>query len=80
MKSIFANLKQIPNLTAKLIIAALLVANLFAFSLGSANIFNPQRNSQSAAQTEEFRVIKTGWQLMQWSYSLLRFYKGTPAE
>lgn len=70
---------NIKNLTAKVIVAVLLIANLLAFGVGYKQ-FSGNAEKYSETQEEKFDVLKSGWQLTHWSYSLLRHYKGTPAE
>ena len=78
--TLFNKIKKTPNFAAKIIIGLLLVANLLAFSIGHTH-FKLQQNSElSESSKEDFNVLKTGWQLMHWSYSLVKYYKGTPAE
>lgn len=71
--------QNIKNLTAKVIVAVLLIANLVAFAAGSSH-FSLKSENYTETQEQKFDVLKSGWQLMHWSYSLLRHYKGTPAE
>jgi len=73
------NPQNIKNLTAKVIVGVLLIANFTAFVAGSKH-FSLKSENYTETQEEKFEVLKSGWQLMHWSYSLLRHFKGTPAE
>jgi hypothetical protein len=80
MTTLLNKIKNTPNFAAKLIIGLLLVANLAAFSIGNTHFKLQQNTEFTESSKKEFTVLKTGWQLMHWSYSLVKFYKGTPAE
>lgn len=80
MTTLFNKIKNTPNFAAKFIIGLLLVANLLAFSIGNTHFKLKENTVFTESNKKEFNVLKTGWQLMHWSYSLVKFYKGTPAE
>lgn len=79
-KRMFSRLKKEKNLAAKVIIAALLIANILAFIAGNNHFARQADKEFTEIQERKFDVLKSGWQLMNWSYSLLRHYRGTPAE
>lgn len=78
--TLYNKIRNTPNFAAKFIIGLLLIANLIAFSIGNTHFKLKQTTEITESSKKDFNVLKTGWQLMHWSYSLVRFYKGTPAE
>ncbi len=80
MKTILSKIRNTKNFAAKFIIGFLLIANVIAFSIGNTHFKMNQHSAYTETNKEDFNVLKTGWQLMHWSYSLVKYYKGTPAE
>jgi hypothetical protein len=71
-------IKKTRHLIAKFIVSLLLVFNLIAYS-ASHNYFTQNANAEILKNnSEEFGVLKMGWQLIHWSYSLLNQFKSTP--
>ena len=71
-------IKKTRHFIAKFIVCSLLVSNLIAYS-ASHNYFIQNSNAEiTRNDTEEYGVLKMGWQLMHWSYSLLNQFKSTP--
>ena len=72
-----ANYKKLRKSTAVHIVAALLLANLVLFLIARSFI----SDDKSEVQTEEVKtsqVMETGWQVVHWSYSLLKYFKPGP--
>jgi hypothetical protein len=73
MKRLIVNAKQKSSL---LIISMLLLANLVAFGIGAHYLGSTSSQRAETEQTES--VIKQGWQLLGWGYSLMESLHITP--
>lgn len=59
------------------IVIGLLVANLLAF-LFARNYVKNGNEENASVQTEQPSILRTGWQVLHWSYSLLEYFKPNP--
>jgi hypothetical protein len=59
------------------IVLVLALVNVFAFFVA----FNLNKKFQEASHfvqpTEQVEVVKNGWQILHWSYSLLEYFNGS---
>jgi|GEM_PF-5249702 len=62
------------NFGTKLIIA-LILANIFAYYSASSFIKKPDVEMSSSSDSEDINLLQSGWQVMNWSYSLFDFFK-----
>ena len=62
------------NFGAKLIIA-LMLANIFAYYSASSFVKKAEIEMSSNSESEDLNLLQSGWQVMQWSYSFLDFFK-----
>lgn len=60
---------------SKKIILILLTVNIIAFSAAEsyAHKFSPGQNTNQ--ETEKIDYLEKGWQIINWSYNLLKYFK-----
>ncbi|MCB9246082.1 MAG: hypothetical protein H6606_06585 [Flavobacteriales bacterium] len=59
------------------IIIGLILANALAFIV-ARNYVQSGREDVVSIETEQSSILRTGWQVLHWSYSLLEYFKPNP--
>lgn len=60
---------------SKKIIFILLVVNIIAFSAAKSYAQKFNTGQTSIRETEKMDYIEKGWQIINWSYNLLKYFK-----
>jgi len=67
-------IKELYKSTAVRIVMVLLLANLFLF-LAVRTYISDDTAEIKTDKIENTQIVKTGWHVVHWSYSLLKYFK-----